>query len=131
MKALFERLGRPNLGKYTLRGGIILTLMFLLTINIVFADVNIKFYGEKQDYIYKYLEKYDLKGLKWVLVFPEGYSSVYGGYYYPGQIRLFYSDESIFVHELAHHYDFLETRNFQRHTDNFYKKEAEIWANVK
>lgn len=43
-----------------------------------------------------------------------------GGYYYPGQIILFYPDEAIFVHELAHHYNYDENGNYQSHDDKFY-----------
>lgn len=97
-----------------------------------YKGINLKFYdadGEK-DFIYDYIDKYDMKGLKWIEIFPEGFSRVYAGYYYPSQIRLFIYDEWVFVHELAHHYDFLETGNFQYHTDNFYECEDEIWESL-
>ena len=116
---------------------IILVIMMCVFCSFAFAyvpieeykGVKLKFYdsdGEK-DFIYNYIDKYDLKGLKWIEIFPEGFSRVYGGYYYPYQVRLFIYDEWIFVHELAHHYNCVEYKMCITHDNNFYKFEEEIW----
>ena len=124
-KSLTKR--RPFCAKYRVGGVVLILVLILSTITIAFEYPKIKIYGKTEDYTQDYEYNYDLKGLKWILVYPDGYSRVYGGYYYPYQIRLYSSDEDVFVHELAHHYNCVENRECLKHDDGFYRAMKEIW----
>lgn len=129
-KAQFEQKRRAFCSKKAIGGVVLLSIALLSTITYAEVAPKIKFYGKNAEFDYDLLDKYDMKGLKYILVYPDGYSSAWLGYYYPNQIRLYSSEEWVFVHELAHHYDYLETGNYQGHSDNFYEKQEEIWQSV-
>ena len=103
-----------------------LIILLLLLSSFAYANPIIKTYGQTKDYTVDYINNYDLKGLKYILVYPDSYSNYWWGQYYPNQIILYSSKEYVFAHELAHHYNYLETKNYQQHTDNFYKCLEEI-----
>ena len=98
---------------------IALTIFFIMS-SSVFAGPIIKMYGKTEDYTKNYINKYDLKGLKYILVYPDDYSRYWLGYYYPYQIRMYSNSEEVFVHELAHHYYYLESGDFVNHPGRFW-----------